>query len=488
MASKKHTINKAAMTDANPTPDPQPELPAEAYFQPASPRMVLEFSYSPAIVDSKAGALLRDAEIGRWQQKQAQLSAEIDLLQEQNTKLQAVTETTNRESQEFVDTQITRTNIGILIMLVVVGVFMIMLARGYMRRQVSVAASNEDVLQLEREVAALVREPVAVDTVKLQEEVAAAPSLVFEKVEQTAVSTEPFISPNKPKSKKKATTASSKAKPRAKAKIENKEDPATVEAAMAAAIEALSLDAELSSPLVNDEPAFVMQADDQSAYQQGLSAMKRKEYDVAIDSLKLALTINPKYADAAFNLGSAYAFKEDYKNAIASFDRTIELRPEHPDPYFNRGMCKLRQGLAADALEDFNAAEMRGIKQPTFTLYRGKAFAALGKFAYAIGDLNRFLFVKQDHAEALLLRAKCQRSLMVYDEAQADYEKAAKLKNNAEAWYGLACMQSLRGQPVEALKSLAKAVSKDKRYKEKALDEADLFHLFQTDEFQELTA
>lgn len=470
------------MTDIQSMPKSIGKLPVEAYFKPEAPRLTLDFSYSPEVVDSKAGALLLNAEIGRWQQKQAQLGAEIDLLQ-------SLTETSNRESQEFVDSQLTRTNIGILIMLVVIGVFMIMLARGYMRRQANVIVpiipeAAPAAVETPAEAPTLVSEPIAQEAGSHPHPVP-EPAIVFEKVEQTAVSTEPFISPTKSKAKKKA---SAKAKPKSSAKIESKENPATVEAAMAAAIEAMELDTQLSSPLVNDEPAFVMQADEQSAYQQGLSAMKRKEYDLAIDSLKLALTINPRYADAAFNLGSAYAFQEDYENAIKSFDRTVELRPEHPDPYFNRGMCKLRKGLAADALADFNAAEVRGVKQANFTLYRGKAYAALGKFAYAIGDLNRFLFIKPDHAEALLLRAKCQRSLMVYDEAQADFEKAAKIKNTAEAWYGLACMQSLRGQPVEALKSLAKAVSKDKRYKEKALDEADLFHLFQTDEFQELTA
>ena len=52
-----------------------------------------------------------------------------------------------------------------------------------------------------------------------------------------------------------------------------------------------------------------------------------------------ALALNPKYADAYFNRGTA-KFAKEYEEAIKDYDKVLALNPKYADTYFNRGNAK----------------------------------------------------------------------------------------------------------------------------------------------------
>ena len=68
-----------------------------------------------------------------------------------------------------------------------------------------------------------------------------------------------------------------------------------------------------------------------SLFQQANLLVMLRQFDQAIQRYSEAITINPDYADAYNNRGSAYLGKGEYERAIADFDKSIRLKPDYPD-------------------------------------------------------------------------------------------------------------------------------------------------------------
>ncbi len=80
-------------------------------------------------------------------------------------------------------------------------------------------------------------------------------------------------------------------------------------------------------------PAMPWKTDDgyRKLYAQAIQAATvERNTDRAITLLKEALTINPNYVDARFQLGRCYLSKNLYRESIAEFERVLELSPKHP--------------------------------------------------------------------------------------------------------------------------------------------------------------
>ena len=60
-------------------------------------------------------------------------------------------------------------------------------------------------------------------------------------------------------------------------------------------------------------------------YSQGNAYYDRGDYDDAINSYRLAISINPDYADAHYNMGYAYEKKGDNDNAVNSYRHAAKL-------------------------------------------------------------------------------------------------------------------------------------------------------------------
>ena len=61
------------------------------------------------------------------------------------------------------------------------------------------------------------------------------------------------------------------------------------------------------------------------AYNKGISLYKLSDYDEAIQSFKLAVKQEPKFADAYFNLGILYDYFDNPNDAIIAFNRAYVI-------------------------------------------------------------------------------------------------------------------------------------------------------------------
>ncbi|MBM4286046.1 MAG: tetratricopeptide repeat protein [Deltaproteobacteria bacterium] len=97
--------------------------------------------------------------------------------------------------------------------------------------------------------------------------------------------------------------------------------------------------------------------------EKGAEHFKKKEYDLALESYKKALELNPKSAVAYNMMGMAYRFKfeqsrsQELKNQeIAAFAKAIEIDPTYWVAMINLGVTYYHQGDKAKAAPLFKKA------------------------------------------------------------------------------------------------------------------------------------
>ena len=78
--------------------------------------------------------------------------------------------------------------------------------------------------------------------------------------------------------------------------------------------------------------------------------------DSAIACFQQAIQIDPAYADAHCNLGSAFIHKDQIKDAIIAYKEALDIDPNFAQPYFNLGILLNNIGKIDEAIACFQSA------------------------------------------------------------------------------------------------------------------------------------
>jgi len=78
--------------------------------------------------------------------------------------------------------------------------------------------------------------------------------------------------------------------------------------------------------------------------------------DSAIACFQQAIQIDPAYADAHCNLGSAFIHKDQIKDAIIAYKEALDVDPNFAQPYFNLGILLNNIGKIDEAITCFQSA------------------------------------------------------------------------------------------------------------------------------------
>lgn len=135
----------------------------------------------------------------------------------------------------------------------------------------------------------------------------------------------------------------------------------------------------------------------------GFAYAVKEDWDEAIQAFKRAISLDPRYAEAFFNLGEAYQSKaqkiRDRNMAIMAsenFKRAIEMDPGHAPAYFSLGRFYQQAGNVEGAIYCWEkVVELR----PNFGLvqfYLGEAYLVKGDKDKA---LERFLYLKEKFSQ-----------------------------------------------------------------------------------------
>ncbi|QOZ66297.1 caspase family protein [Bradyrhizobium arachidis] len=217
----------------------------------------------------------------------------------------------------------------------------------------------------------------------------------------------------------------------------------------------------------------------------GNTLLNKRDYVHAIETLSMAIDLDPDYVIALNLRGLAYERKGQDDLAMADYNLALQKRPTYGVPYNNRGVIQLRRGALQSALDDFNLsikytpkfllgwtnrARVRTLMKdyngaiadfaeaekidpaaPQIASNRCITYGLMGKYDQAFADCSGLIERQPKNVYAINNRADVSMMKGDLDAALKDYNTAIQINpNNVRAHAG-------RGQISERRKDLAQA-------------------------------
>jgi tetratricopeptide (TPR) repeat protein len=167
-------------------------------------------------------------------------------------------------------------------------------------------------------------------------------------------------------------------------------------------------------------------------FEDGMARHQSGDFLGAAESYGKAIEIDPKFAEAFYFRGNAYAALNDPKGAISEYTKAIRIEPKFADALLNRGLTMRETGNFDGAISDFSRV-IKLNKKDANALYQ-RALCYLGKndFRRAIADLTKVIDAAPDFAEAYRQRALAYNKSGDATRAQADEVTAADIAARAQ--------------------------------------------------------
>jgi tetratricopeptide (TPR) repeat protein len=110
-------------------------------------------------------------------------------------------------------------------------------------------------------------------------------------------------------------------------------------------------------------------------YFKGIASALKGQYDQSIPYYDKAIEINPKFANAYFSRGVAYAKgRGEYDKAISDYDKAIEINQRFGKAILSRGVANYYKGEYNKAWDDVRKAQSLGYQvHPGFLKALGEA-------------------------------------------------------------------------------------------------------------------
>ena len=105
------------------------------------------------------------------------------------------------------------------------------------------------------------------------------------------------------------------------------------------------------------------QTEAQSVGEDVLSMSTRLAYQRALDELNLAVSLQPDFTYAWYNIGVIRFLLHDYPQSREAFTQALNLEPRFPAAYYNRGIASILDGQVQIGLSDLSQAGEYGLYQ-----------------------------------------------------------------------------------------------------------------------------
>jgi tetratricopeptide (TPR) repeat protein len=145
-------------------------------------------------------------------------------------------------------------------------------------------------------------------------------------------------------------------------------------------------------------------------------------------------TVNPRDADAHYQLGLVYVQRRANSEAEASFRRALEIDPNEPDALFQLGSLLRKQpGREAEARTLLERGAQLDPKLASHQVWRelGAVALATGATTEALIHLDRYVNVREYDPEGLVLYGRALKATQKTAEAKAAFERAIEAVKTA---------------------------------------------------------
>ncbi|MBI5676376.1 MAG: tetratricopeptide repeat protein [Nitrospirae bacterium] len=157
------------------------------------------------------------------------------------------------------------------------------------------------------------------------------------------------------------------------------------------------------------------------------NAYLKGRIDEAINEYKTALRLNPDYAEAYSNLGSAYFIQSRIDEAINAYRAVLTLNPNIPEAHNNLGNAYATQGRIEEAINEYQTAIRINTDDVKAYYNLGNAYLAKGRIDEAINEYRTALKLNPDYANAHINLGIAYIRQGRIDDAINEYRVALKL-------------------------------------------------------------
>ena len=195
-------------------------------------------------------------------------------------------------------------------------------------------------------------------------------------------------------------------------------------------------------------------------YNMGNALRDLGKLDEAVEAYKKALASKPDYAEAYNNMGYIFQQQEKPEEAIEAYNNAISIKPDYADANYNMGNALTEQAKLEEAIEAYNNAI--SIKPDYAEAYSnmGLAFQHQGKLDEAIEAYNNAISIKPDYAEAYSNMGNALKGQGRLEEAIEAYKKTVSINPNyAEAYNNMGNALKEQNKLEEAIQAYNKAIS-----------------------------
>ena len=185
----------------------------------------------------------------------------------------------------------------------------------------------------------------------------------------------------------------------------------------------------------------------------GVALFELKRYDEARAAYERALALKPKYPTALTNLGNAYKHLKKLDKALGYYDKASALDPRYVDAWINRGSVQ----LLANRHEDAERCYKEALRLQPRSLEPLCGLAQLDtkfrRFASARSRLDTVLAARPDMPEALVYRGRMFMAIDDIASALRDFDAALALAPSSNS------ALVARAELARALKDTARAAA-----------------------------
>lgn len=156
-------------------------------------------------------------------------------------------------------------------------------------------------------------------------------------------------------------------------------------------------------------------------------ALQKKDYNGALSSLGIALTLYPLSAEAHFLKGSALYLTEKYNDAYNEYDTALKLSPDMRDALERRAAVSYKLGNYAQSVADYEKLlQQEGEQSWRFDqlLSLANAYLRVGDLQKAADMYNRCLDRKPNYLPAMIGKIAVSNEKRLYERAIIEAGKA----------------------------------------------------------------
>lgn len=209
--------------------------------------------------------------------------------------------------------------------------------------------------------------------------------------------------------------------------------------------------------LENERELFVTEAETQNT--QGINYAQQGKLDRAIVSFCNAISLNPNYADAYYNLGIAFSESGKLEQAAVNFQTTILLNSNHANALYNLGIILVKQGKINEAIFYYSKALELAPNDVETHIALGNAWFEQHKWEAAINSYQFALTIEPNSTSAHCGIGAVHLEQGYLKESISFFQSAIKIDpNNAVAYCNLGQAFSRSYQIKEAIHSYEKAL------------------------------